>query len=48
MDSRKLNKAPQKGARLILRALNVVAQSNANSLCRGLLYEPKVPQKLTK
>lgn len=31
---------------LVLEALNNVAVKNANSACRGLIYEPKVPKKL--
>lgn len=31
---------------LVLEALNSVAVKNANSACRGLIYEPKVPKKL--
>lgn len=32
----------------ILQAVTAIARSNANSLCRGLLYEPKVPTQLKK
>ena len=35
-----------KAANLVLNALNGVAVKNANSACRGLIYEPKVPKKL--
>ncbi len=42
MDNKQVNKAPQKSARLVLQAVTAIARSNANSLCRGLLYEPKV------
>lgn len=35
-----------KAANLVLNALNSVAVKNANSACRGLIYEPKVPKKL--
>ena len=35
-----------KAANLVLNALNNVAVKNANSACRGLIYEPKVPKKL--
>lgn len=42
MHNKQENKVPQKGARLALEALTIIAQSNANSLCRGLLYEPGV------
>ena len=38
----------QKSARLVLQAVTAIARSNANSLCRGLLYEPKVPTQLKK
>lgn len=48
MHNKQKNKVPQKGARLALEALTIISQSNANSLCRGLLYEPKVPKKLSK
>ena len=48
MHNKQENKVPQKGARLALEALTIIVQSNANSLCRGLLYEPKVPKKLSK
>lgn len=40
MDNKQVNKAPQKSARLVLQAVTAIARSNANSLCRGLLYEP--------
>lgn len=48
MDNKQVNKAPQKSARLVLQAVTTIARSNANSLCRGLLYEPKVPTQLKK
>lgn len=48
MDNKQVNKAPQKSARLVLQAVTAIARSNANSLCRGLLYEPKVPTQLKK
>lgn len=48
MDNKQTDKAPQKGARFALRALTAIARSNANSLCRGLLYEPKIPKQLKK
>ena len=35
-----------KATNLVLNALNNVAVKNANSACRGLIYEPKVPKKL--
>ena len=38
MDNKQVNKAPQKSARLVLQAVTAIARSNANSLCRGLLY----------
>lgn len=41
------HKVLQKSASLALQALTVIAWGNANSLCRGLLYEPKVPTKFT-
>lgn len=46
MDNKQVNKALQKSARLVLQAVKAIARSNANSLCRGLLYEPKVPTQL--
>lgn len=48
MNSKQTNKATQKSARFVLQALAVIARSNANSLCRGLLYEPKAPKQLRK
>ncbi len=48
MDNKQVNKAPQKSAHLVLQAVTAIARSNANSLCRGLLYEPKVPTQLKK
>lgn len=42
------NEIIKKSATLALQTLKIVAKSNANSLCRGLLYEPKVPHKLQK
>lgn len=35
-------------ASLVLDVLNNVAIRNANSACRGFIYEPKVPKKLTE
>ncbi|MGN8773991.1 cyclic lactone autoinducer peptide [Candidatus Weimeria sp. HCP3S3_B5] len=46
IDNKQVNKASQKGARLVLQAVKAIARSNASSLCRGLLYEPKVPTQL--
>ena len=46
MDNKQANKALQKSARLVLQAVTAIARSNANSFCRGLLYEPKVPTQL--
>lgn len=48
MDNKQVNKAPQKSDHLVLQAVTAIARSNANSLCRGLLYEPKVPTQLKK
>lgn len=48
MDNKQVNKTPQKSARLVLQAVTAIARSNVNSLCRGLLYEPKVPTQLKK
>lgn len=33
---------------LVLDMLNKIAIRNANSACRGFIYEPKVPKKLTE
>jgi cyclic lactone autoinducer peptide len=46
MDNKQVDKALQKSARLVLQAVKAIARSNANALCRGLLYEPKVPTQL--
>ena len=48
MDNKQVNKAPQKSARLVLQAVTAIARSNANSLCRGLLYEPKSTNAVKK
>ena len=34
------------GVKLVLRALTVVAEKNATTLCKGFMYEPEVPKKL--
>ncbi len=34
------------GARAALSVVELIAQKNARSLCKGLLYEPEVPKKL--
>ena len=50
MKNVKTNLAPQKknGAKLLLDALSIVAEKNATTLCRGLMYEPEIPEKLRK
>lgn len=50
MDNKKMNLAPQKknGAKILLDALAYVAEKNATVLCRGLMYEPEIPEKLKK
>ena len=35
-----------KVSNLVLEVLNNIAVKNADSVCRGLIYEPKVPKKL--
>lgn len=37
-----------KTARILLAALTVVAEKNATTLCRGLMYEPELPRKLKR
>lgn len=48
MENNKINLAPHKknGAKILLDALSTVAEKNATALCRGLMYEPKIPKKL--
>lgn len=48
MDIKQANKISQKGMHIVLQAVAAIARSNANSLCRGLLYEPQVPNGLKK
>lgn len=48
MNNKQVDKALQKSARLVLQAVTAIARSNANSFCRGLMYEPKVPTQLKK
>ncbi len=43
---RKENNNMTKIANKVLDMLNSVAIRNANSACRGFIYEPKVPKKL--
>lgn len=43
---RKENNSKAKMANRVLDMLNSVAVRNANSACRGFIYEPKVPKKL--
>ena len=38
----------EKWARCFLDSLTGIAIKNANSDCRGFMYEPKVPEKLKK
>lgn len=46
MDNKRINVVSQSCANLALKTLSVIAKNNANSLCRGLLYEPMVPKSL--
>lgn len=48
MGNTKTKLAPEKknGAKIILDVLSTVAEKNATSLCRGLMYEPQIPNKL--
>lgn len=43
---RKENNSKTKIANRALDMLNSIAVRNANSACRGFIYEPKVPKKL--
>lgn len=36
------------GAKILLDAISTIAERNATSLCRGLMYEPKIQKKLRK
>ncbi len=46
MDNKRINVVSQSCANLALKTLSVIAKNNANSLCRGLLYEPMMPKSL--
>lgn len=50
MGNKKMNLELQKknGAKILLDALAYVAKKNATVLCRGLMYEPEIPEKLKK
>lgn len=48
MRHKQMENVGETASRIILQALTVVAYGNANKMCRALLYEPKVPQKLQK
>ncbi|CBK91243.1 cyclic lactone autoinducer peptide [Agathobacter rectalis] len=48
MDNKRINVVSQSCANLALKTLSVIAKNNANSLCRGLLYEPNGAKKLKK
>lgn len=50
MENNKVNRVSKKknGAQILLDALSTVAEKNAVALCRGLMYEPKIPEKLRK
>lgn len=37
-----------KGAEMLLNTLAFIARKNASVLCKGLMYEPKIPEKLKK
>lgn len=43
---RKENNSKTKIVNRALDMLNSIAVRNANSACRGFIYEPKVPKKL--
>ena len=36
------------GAKIALKIFSLAAEKNASSLCKGLMYEPNVPEKLKK
>lgn len=40
--------AKKNGANILLNALTAIAEKNATTLCRGLMYEPEIPKKLRK
>lgn len=48
MSNKKENHLPKKGAKLLLNVFSTVAERNAATLCKGLMYEPDVPKKLKR
>lgn len=41
-------KKQNRGSEVLLEVISFVAKKNASSLCKGIMYEPKVPKKLKR
>lgn len=44
----KKNNLQRMGSNILLSVLEVIAEKNASSLCKGFMYEPEIPEKLKK
>ncbi|MBQ7359228.1 MAG: cyclic lactone autoinducer peptide [Lachnospiraceae bacterium] len=38
----------RRGTTVLLDVISTIAEKNATSLCRGIMYEPEIPKKLRK
>lgn len=46
MRNKKENILQRMGSNALLGVLEMIAEKNASSLCKGFMYEPEIPEKL--
>ena len=46
MRDKKENILQSRGTNILLSILEVIAEKNVTSLCKGFMYEPEIPEKL--
>ena len=46
MRNKKENILQRMGTNALLGVLEIIAEKNAASLCKGFMYEPEIPEKL--
>ena len=47
MRNKKENILQRMGTNALLGVLEIIAEKNAASLCKGFMYEPEIPEKLS-
>lgn len=45
-EKKKMVRQKRQTSAVIFDVISIVAEKNANDLCRGFLYEPEIPRKL--